>query len=159
MALVTFVNNINVISGGLHQTSDPALQELNAGAFLISIGSGSSPVKIDMSSSFVPSEWGLTSSSFFQYLQGTSGPSLYDMSSSFSPADWDAVTISSSSFLLENIFPITTIVIGGGGSAFTYFFRGFYPTSGQYETWSGPSRNAAPPSGHVLIDITITGII
>lgn len=50
----------------------------------------------------------------------------------------------------------TTTVVG---TSQTFLFRGFFPSSGQYETWSGPSRNTPPPSGHSLIDITITGII
>lgn len=37
----------------------------------------------------------------------------------------------------------------------TFVLRGFYPTSGQYEVWSGTSRNTPPPSGHVLNDITV----
>ena len=37
----------------------------------------------------------------------------------------------------------------------TFVLRGFYPTSGQYEIWSGASRNTPPPSGHVLNDITV----
>ena len=52
---------------------------------------------------------------------------------------------------------------GGGGTIIniittqstTFFFRGFYPSSGQYEFWSGPSRNTPPTSGHTLNDITI----
>lgn len=50
-------------------------------------------------------------------------------------------------------------VIGAGAAAVTYFFRGFYPVTGQFQTWSGTSRNTAPPSGNPLVDITITGIL
>lgn len=51
----------------------------------------------------------------------------------------------------------TTVVVVG--AAQTFFFRGFFPSSGQFEFWSGPSRNTPPPSGHALIDTTITGIV
>jgi hypothetical protein len=52
---------------------------------------------------------------------------------------------------------------GGGGTTIvnqivqstTFFLRGFYPTSGQYEFWSGPSRNTPNPSGHSLTNITV----
>jgi len=51
---------------------------------------------------------------------------------------------------------------GGGGSTIVvtiqqalFVLRGFYPTSGQYEVWSGTSRNTPNPSGHPLTDITV----
>jgi hypothetical protein len=58
---------------------------------------------------------------------------------------------------------ISPIAPFGGGSATvivnvqqaTFVLRGFYPTSGQYEVWSGTSRNTPPPSGHTLNDITV----
>lgn len=53
---------------------------------------------------------------------------------------------------------VPAIVVGGATApSVTYFFRGFYPTTGQFETWSGSSRNTPPPSGNSLVDITVTG--
>jgi hypothetical protein len=37
----------------------------------------------------------------------------------------------------------------------TFVLRGFYAGSGQYEFWSGTSRNTPNPSGHPLTDITV----
>lgn len=52
----------------------------------------------------------------------------------------------------------TTVVVQGGTSQ-TFFFRGFFPGSGQFEFWSGSSRNTPPPSGHSLVDVTVTGVV
>lgn len=58
---------------------------------------------------------------------------------------------------------ISPVAPSGGGNTTvivtvqqaTFVLRGFYPTSGQYEIWSGTSRNTPPPSGHTLNDITV----
>ena len=39
----------------------------------------------------------------------------------------------------------------------TFILRGWYPTTGQYEVWTGLSRNTPPPSGHTLSDVTVIG--
>lgn len=51
----------------------------------------------------------------------------------------------------------TTTVIVQGASGTTFLFRGFFPVTSQFEYWSGPSVNTAPPSGQALVDITIIG--
>ena len=43
---------------------------------------------------------------------------------------------------------------GGGGTVAQYKMRGFYASNGQYEYWITTNPNAAPPSGHTLLDIT-----
>lgn len=44
---------------------------------------------------------------------------------------------------------------GGGSTVHSYLMRGYYPTTHQFEFWVTTAPNSAPPSGHVLIDITI----
>lgn len=54
---------------------------------------------------------------------------------------------------------VTNTVTVSLGQSVTYVKRGFYSIGNQYEYWSNTNRDAPPPSGHSLIDITVIGEI
>lgn len=77
-------------------------------------------------------------------------------------------TTSALSFFGGQTCPLLVLPSSGGGTtivntivnvlpSITFIFRGFYVAGGVYEVWSGTTRNALPPSGHSLSDITVVG--
>ena len=151
MAAVTFVNNINVISGSL-SFYDPALSAINAGSaalFKYSLGTSTT----DLSASVVPTaEW----TNNYSYV---SNAQVVDISASaFVPADFQLPSGSWNGFLLSQPFP------AGGGTVITvnpvtYVLRGFYSLTGQFEYWQSGAVNSTPPSGHSLLDVTVISVI
>lgn len=68
-------------------------------------------------------------------------------------SNWTAPLTSFPPVSTSTVVTTTTVI----STVTTYLFRGYFSSSGQFEYWSGASRSTPPPTGHVLLDVTVIG--
>lgn len=137
-------DNTLIVSGS-NFVPNTTLATSSLAAFTSSMLGGSGPFTLIVSSSLYTGSISTRTGS-----QGASG-SLAAITGSIQAANTFAT-------LLVN-FQTSTGSSGGGGSftAVTYVMSGFFLATQTRETWSGPSINTPPPTGHTLVDIVVMG--